>query len=70
MRYALLDDNGNVENVIVWDGETPYDTKGRNPRLLDDLPTDRAAEPGGRRLEDGWERAPHPDPDLDPNEQP
>lgn len=24
MRYALIDQNGNIVNLITWDGVTPY----------------------------------------------
>lgn len=29
MNYNVIDENGNVINVIVWDGVTPLDIKYR-----------------------------------------
>lgn len=46
MRYAVVDSDGNVVNVVIWDGESdwsppedctviPHETAGRGGTLID-----------------------------------
>lgn len=46
-RYAIVDDGGNVENIIVWDGESAYAIPDgytlRTAKAGDEMPADEAA---------------------------
>lgn len=58
-RYAVVDDNDKVVNVVMWDGESDFPL-AEQYRMIRVEP-DEQIEPGGRRLSDGgWERAPRP----------
>lgn len=61
-RWAILD-GGDIENVAVWDGVTPWPPGDRSIEVPDGAP----AEPGGRyrpAQADPWERAPRGLPDA------
>ena len=51
-----MDDDGNIVNVAVWDGQDDWNPpEGEVVEIPDGVP----AEPGGRRRPDGvWERKP------------
>lgn len=67
-RYAVTDAEGNIENVVVWDGTTPW-SPGAG-RTLVEISEDTPAEPGGKHRPEAaegekWERAPRP---VDPGQ--
>lgn len=39
MRYLEINSEGRVVNVIVWDGQTPYNPDGVTLIHVDDAPT-------------------------------
>lgn len=62
-RYAVTDADGNIENVVVWDGSTPWEPGEGKTKV--EVPEGVPAEPGGKYRKgkpDGekWERAPRP----------
>lgn len=63
-RYAIVDpDTGEVENVVVWDGSTPFPPADDPDRLVE-VPEGKPAEPGGRFRKGGkpeWVPSPRPD---------
>lgn len=66
-RYALLDADGTVVNVILWDGETPYTSSEKAV----EIPADLAVSIGWTRTAEGWAIPPEPEvPEspVDPNE--
>lgn len=58
-KYALVNDSGIVENVILWDGVTPLDLAGYDVIGVDD---DFYVGPGF--LYDGKDFSPPPQPDI------
>jgi hypothetical protein len=38
-RYLELNSDGLVINIIVWDGESPYNPEGHTLMLCDDYPS-------------------------------
>lgn len=63
-RYAILDDDGFVVNVILWDGESEYDPDG-NLRLL---PDDSGVGIGWQRVGRRWTAPPEPPEPIAPVE--
>ena len=39
MRYLVLDDNGFVINIIIWDGVSKLPKRNKNVMLQSDAPT-------------------------------
>jgi hypothetical protein len=58
--YALIDQNGIVDNVCEWDGEAPFDPPGMTVTPMASLPADLWI--GWRRDANGdWQPPPQPD---------
>ncbi|EKM5742890.1 tail fiber assembly protein [Enterobacter kobei] len=56
MRYAVVDGNGNIINVILWDGANDY--RPRAGTVL--VPDDGTADIGGRFIDGVFIPAPEP----------
>lgn len=57
---VLRDDDGLVVNVIVWDGESPYQHEGMTLLAAADHP---GIWIGWRRVGDEWVAPPEPEPE-------
>lgn len=60
-KYAVTDKDGNIVNVIEWDGESEYNP-GQDLELVE-VPEKAPAEPGGKFKKSSpadkqWERRP------------
>lgn len=46
-RYAIVDGAGLVQNVVLWDEETPWQPPAGCTAIAEDAPTTLVAERGG-----------------------
>lgn len=51
-RYLEIDSAGKVVNVIVWDGQTPYDPDGLTLLNINDAP--KGCDIGWQLIDDVW----------------
>ncbi len=62
-RYALLDADGNVTNVILWDGKTEWEPpEGHTTRRLNARGKDARVAPGWRLDGGTWAEPDRPEP--------